>query len=336
MTAATRRTTGQRGSTIRRRAGTTAGGAMAIALALGLAGFEPLVSHADAQPGTTAISSSRATVIPQRATAIRLMRPVTVEFEDQRLEDVINFVAELTGADIDAKYLDDRATEGLDPDQLVSVAVENVTALRLLEMVLERSQSEFSTGGNSWQFTDLGTLEIGPKERLNARKRLEIYPIGDMIFHVPNYSEAPELDLEQILQSGGGGGGGGGQSPFEDSQGQDEFEPVDEEATSQEIMDIIRELIEPEQWRLNGGDAASMRYWRGNLIVTAPDYVHRQINGYPWWPAAGHTAALVNNRRWVSLNWDASFGNIEGFEQVPVSAVVGGRIIRSDDPGGGG
>jgi len=310
------------------------GATLGVLLAGGLLVGGPMPA-ASAQSAAQARASAD-TRFPQRQTAIKLMRRVTVEFEDQRLEDVVSFVKELTGADIDAKFIDDRNTEGLDPDQLVSVSVENVTALKLLEIVLDRTESEFSAGGNTWQFTETGTLEIGPKERLNARKRMEIYPIGDMIFHVPNYDEAPELDLEQILQSGGGGGGGGGQSPFEDTDDQGDFANVDEEEVSREIMDIILELVEPEQWRDNGGDAASMRYWRTNLIINAPDYIHRQINGYAWWPASGHTVALVNDRRWVSLNWDASFGNIEGFEQVPVSAVVGGRIISSDDVLGGG
>ena len=35
-------------------------------------------------------------------------------------------------------------------------------------------------------------------------------------------------------------------------------------------------------WIENGGDSASIRYYQGVLIVRAPDFVHRQLGGYPF------------------------------------------------------
>lgn len=37
---------------------------------------------------------------PQRDTILRLSRPITVDLRDQRLEDVLTFIAELTEADL--------------------------------------------------------------------------------------------------------------------------------------------------------------------------------------------------------------------------------------------
>ena len=42
------------------------------------------------------------------------------------------------------------------------------------------------------------------------------------------------------------------------------------------------ETIEPDAWQVNGGDAASIRYYQGTLIVRAPDYIQRQLGGYPF------------------------------------------------------
>lgn len=270
--------------------------------------------------------------IPQRETAIKLARRVTVEFDDQRVKDVMDFVIDLTQADIDVKYLDERNSDGLDPDQTISIKAQNVTALQLIEMILDRAESEFSTTGNTWQFSKLGTLEIGPKERLNKRRRVEIYSIADMLVDIPRYDNAPQFDLNSILQSSRGGGG---QSPFSDS-GQDNVDRITRQEKADEIITILQELVEPEQWVDNGGESATLRYWQGNLIINAPDYVHRQINGYPWWPASRTTVTQVRGRRWVSLNLNTAISEIEGFESEPVSAVVNGRIIRSDRPGGGG
>ncbi len=275
-------------------------------------------------------------VIPQRETAIKLLRPVTVQFQDQRLEDIINFVKDFTGADIEPKWIDDNNADGLDPDQTITLRANGISALQLLELVLEKAESEFSTTGNTWQFTSTGTLEIGPKERLNKHRRIEIYNISDMLIEIPDYNDAPTFDLNSILQNTGRGGGGGGRSPFQNTQQQNTFNVTPMEERAEDIRILLTELVEPEQWVDNGGDAASIRYWQGNFIVNAPDYVHRQINGYPWWPARATTVTMVQGRRYVSLNMNASFAEVEGFESQPISAVVGGRIVRSDDPGGGG
>lgn len=287
-----------------------------------------------AQAGAVAARAGR--VIPQRETAIKILRPVTIQFQDQRLEDVMNFIRDFTGADIDPKWIDDNNADGLDKEKTITLRAEGISALQLLEMVLERAESEFSTSGNTWQFTSAGTLEVGPRERLNKRRRVEIYNIADLLTVAPPYTDAPDFDLDSILQSGGGGGGGGGQSPFSGGNQNQDWDIAPMEERAEEIREIITELVEPDQWVDNGGDAASIRYWQGNFIVNAPDYVHRELSGYPWWPASATRVSVVNGRRYVSLNMDTSFAELEGLENQPVSAVVGGRIVRSDDPGGGG
>jgi hypothetical protein len=41
---------------------------------------------------------------------------------------------------------------------------------------------------------------------------------------------------------------------------------------------MIRETIRPEIWRENGG-TASIRYYNGHLVVTAPRSVHEALGG---------------------------------------------------------
>lgn len=304
------------------------------ALIAGLAAAS-IAGLAQAQLVTQSGTPIRATrVIPQRATAQKLLRPVTVSFQDQRLEDVFNFVRDFTGADILPLYADDKFNDGLDPDATITLDVQGVSALQLIEMVLEQAETEFSTDGNSWQFTPTGTFEAGPKERLNKHRRIEVYNIADMLILVPDYPDAPTFDLNSILQSSGGGGGG--QSPFQGGNQNQTNTVIPLAERADDIRLLLTELVEPNQWIDNGGDAASIRYWQGNFIVNAPDYVHRELNGYPWWPASATRVTMVQGRRYVTLNSESSFAEVEDFVNQPISAVVGGRIVRSDDPGGGG
>ena len=50
---------------------------------------------------------------------------------------------------------------------------------------------------------------------------------------------------------------------------------------AQEVVELIVGAIEPNAWARNGGDWASIKYHDGALVVRAPDFIHRAINGYP-------------------------------------------------------
>jgi hypothetical protein len=277
---------------------------------------------------------------PARDTLTRLGRRVTIKLEEERLEDVLRFIQEYTGAEFEIMWTDERNTEGLDPDQTVTLEVKNQPTLNLLERVLDEVQNDFD--GNTWQFSKYGNFQVGPKARLGRpnNRRIEIYDIHDLIMDLPDYEDVPDIDLQQSLQQsqgGRGGGGGGGQSPFRNTQQNDENEnrrTIEERAN--EVVDIITALVEPEQWIDNGGESATIRLWNGTVIVNAPDFVHRQINGYRWYPSRLQSSRVVKGRRYVGLSIDTGISKIDGFAQAPVSAVVGGQIVRSNDPGGGG
>jgi len=297
-----------------------------------------LVGVAAAQTVTVPVPSSgevRTSRSPQRDTLRKMMRPVSIEFTGTRLEDAMRYITEVSQADIDVMWLDDRATVGLDKDVEITLKVERVTALTLLEKVLERATGDTTgTGGSTWQLSETGALQVGPKERLNKFRRVELYAMQDLLLETPDFIEAPQFDLQSILQSTQGGGGG--QSPFQDTENEPPPRRPFEDRVA-ELISVITSLVEPEQWVDNGGEGASIRAFQGSLIVNAPDYVHRQLNGYPFWPSSGTRMANRNGRRYVTIGTSSSIGKVDGFVEHPVTAVVGGRLISSDPnrgPGG--
>ena len=218
---------------------------------------------------------------PRYETMARLAKPITVDFKDARLGDVMEFLQTVSQVDIEPMWIDDQYTDGLDKDQSVSVAARNIAVLSVIERVLDKVQTDFD--GNTWQLSDTGALEVGPKSRLNKEKRLQIYDIQDLLFQVNNYAEVPQLDLDAAIQQGGQGGGGGGGSIFEDNSNDTATQPSQEDQAKQ-LIDIIIEFVEPEQWRDNGGDGGTITYYRGTFLIRAPDYIHRQLGGYSFWP----------------------------------------------------
>lgn len=309
---------------------------------LALAQAQPAATPASA-PGAPATASApspqgqptlRLTGNPQRDTLIRMMRPVTISLKDTSLEAALRFVTDVTGADIEIMWADDRNATGLDKEQTISLEFQRGSALSLIDRILEKAGDSSGAGSSTWQLSESGSLQVGPRSRLNQWKRVVLYPINDLLLELPRFGNAPELDLQNVLQQSGQGGGGGGQSPFNDQDEEtDPRRPLVERAT--EIVELLQQLIEPEQWVDNGGEGGSMRFFQGSLIVNAPDYMHRQLNGYPFWPKSSTRVASTNGRRYVSLGMDASLAKLVGFEQFPVSAVTGsGEIVTSNPPGG--
>ena len=152
----------------------------------------------------------------------------------------------------------------------------NEPALSLLERILAAANPD-SGGDATWQLTSSGTVQVGPRSRLNKFKRLQIYAIDDLVREIPNYTEHPTIDLQQALQTGRGNGSG---SPIREKTAEGaSVTPSVRERNTQDLVSLIRDLIEPEQWNENGGSGGTIRLYRGALIINAPDYIHRAIGG---------------------------------------------------------
>lgn len=266
----------------------------------------------------------------KRDTMIRLQRPVNLDVEGTPLRDVVEYIETVTETDLDPLWIDDRHPVGLDPELPIDVKSANSTALAVIERVLDAVDT--AQGGvtdSTWQFTESGGFEFGPKERLARRGGVVVYDLSDLIFEMADPPPAPQFDLQTVFQAGGGqGGGGGGQSPFQLNQQQQQGagEPLEERM--QLVLDVVRTFVEPRGWASAGGTAAQAQIYRSQLIINAPDYVHRAIEGYSWWPrdlqrfGTARTPGGDRSRRWVTKSIDPETGAIRESDPMDVSVRV--------------
>lgn len=292
-----------------------------------------------------------------------LYTDMTVEFQETPARDVFDFLQTTLGINILPRYIDDRgAFSGIDPETPITLNVKDQSALNVLELVLAQCED---IDPCTWQLRD-GFVEVGTKERLSAPAAREIryYPIRDLIFEPPRFNNAPELDLDAALNQGGNFGGGGGGGGFGGGGGGgfggggggsgggggggvgggslfgdigEEPERTSELERAQQVIDIIVELVEPESWVQNGGDAASIRYFQGTLIVRAPDYIQRQIGGYPF--AIRPTNRVVSagsGSRYVTFTGGLSNVTNADFRTVPVGGAAGNSTGGSGSDGASG
>jgi hypothetical protein len=281
-----------------------------------------------------------------------LYTDLSADFNQTPAKDAIEYVAKVLDIPIVARYDTDKATTGIDPETPITLKVEGKPGLTVLELILEQCAT---VDPCTWQLRE-GFVEIGTKERLSvpAARELRMYPVRDLLFEAPYFDNAPNFNLNSAIQQGnsggqgggggggsggggggfGGGGGGGGMGggggggsggggggifgePGEDPERKSEDEKV------QQLVDIILETIEPDAWTDNGGEYASIRFYQGVLIIRAPDYIHRQIGGYPF---AGRpvSAAPAAGPRYVTFDAPISIVSNVGFRPVRVEGAAGG------------
>jgi hypothetical protein len=212
-----------------------------------------------------------------------------LKFQGVTLNDAIDFLRDVSGANITVNW---KALEsaGVSRDSAVNLHLRGVTMRKALELLLNEAG-----GGDQLTFdVDQGVIEITTRELADSRMITRVYPVDDLIMEIPDFTDAPQFSLDASQnQSGGGGGGGGGgaggggggqvtvantlfanQGQLNQSQNQGKTKTE----RAQDLVDLIENLVFPDIWSDHGGKA-SIRYFNGSLVVTAPRSVQEAIGG---------------------------------------------------------
>ncbi len=225
---------------------------------------------------------------------------LTVNFDQTPAREVFDYVRTTLGINLIARYSDDAIGHGIDPQTPITLSAEDMYAVEVLELILEQCATVEAC---TWQLRK-SFLEVGTKDRLSspAAREVRVYPIDELIYEPPRFNNAPGVGINYLYSGYGGyarpyvgrfsgayGGGyyGGYPGGYGGSIGPTLATPTTDQGKSQraqEIVNLIIDTIEPNAWAQTGGEWASIRYRDGSLIVNAPDYIHRQINGYPHVP----------------------------------------------------
>jgi type II secretory pathway component GspD/PulD (secretin) len=205
-----------------------------------------------------------------------------VRFEETAFEQVMDFLGEMTKVNISVDWTD-LADNGVERDKPVTVRLSNVTFRTVLNEVLSQAGGDvhlaFAVGD--------GLLRIATKQKLDRNKLVLIYDIRDLLVNVPQATRQAAFDVTQGMgqggTSGGGGGGGGGMFGGQGGgmqQGGDQYGGQNGQQPgqlAQQVIDIIRQTVEPDSWRETGGGDGSIRDLNGQLIIYNTSDAHRQV-----------------------------------------------------------
>lgn len=249
----------------RQRRGTLTFAALLLAAATTVA--------AAAKPSTQATPQ---TVSPRLIASLALDRPLTFNVHEERLEDVISFLEQLADCSLAVHWDDDLATDGMNREALISLSASNLSLRLVLERISEQADAQQHRGDTStWQLTDDGRLEIGPRSRLNGHKRIEVYYIGDLTSTTPDFPQSAIIDLQASLAASQGSGS----QPTLTAPSDEPSALTTDASPNDQLIETIIQTIEPDQWNRHAGDGARIHPYNDWLIINAPGYIHRQLVG---------------------------------------------------------
>jgi general secretion pathway protein D len=196
-----------------------------------------------------------------------------VNFEDQPFDQVVGFLTDVSRMNIAVDW-EDLASNGIDRDKPVSLRLNDVKLRTVLSEVLTQVGGDvplkFAVGE--------GLVRVATKEKLDRDKHILVYDIRDLLTEIPRFVGRTELDaLDSGPERGGEAGGGdlfaprGGDLEAVGPNGDRDEEMVDQ------IMDLVRDVVEPDSWRETGGGEAALRELNGQLIVYNTSEAHQQV-----------------------------------------------------------
>ena len=190
------------------------------------------------------------------------------------LRDALDFLRDSAGLNLHVNW---RAMEGagVAADTPVTLRLRNVAARKALQSVLNEAAGD---AGLLTYYVAENVVHVTTRDEADRQHVTRVYPVGDLLVNVPNFADAPDLNV------GGGGGGGGrgrGGSSFGGGGGSRTGLGSDEQTTTraereQALVDLITSTVSPDVWQQNGGTATIVLY-HDRLIVTAPRSVHQQL-----------------------------------------------------------
>ncbi|MHC4711478.1 MAG: hypothetical protein ACYTA3_13980, partial [Planctomycetota bacterium] len=233
----------------------------------------------------------------RRVSQVLSQTRIPVDFAGNSFEQVADYLTRVTGENV---YVDWKALSfiGVDREDEVNLQLNDVSAAVALDRILEQVGDELDRP--QWAIQD-GIVTISSDEALRKHTVSIVYDIRDLLFEVPYFGNAPDLDLSNAFNqtagigggfgggglggggafgNGGGGrgnGGGGGGAVF--GEPGDEPPRISREELVEQIVGIIQENIDPEGWRDLGGDTGTLQELNGNLIITNTLRNHRGIEG---------------------------------------------------------
>jgi hypothetical protein len=236
------------------------------------------------------VGAASSTPRPQNFNTVSILnqRVPEITFEDLSLEQVMSWLADFTHMNVNVRW-QILADAGVDRDKPISIHARNLRLSQVLWLIMSEAAGTelklaYRASGN--------LLVLSTAEDLDKEMVTKIYDVADLLIKLPAATRQGAFNVTQGLGqtgqggSGGGGGGGAGGGMFGQGQGQQQQQQGMRGDTTggtdqqlQQLVDLIRQTIEPDTWRENGGSGSIIAFQK-SIVVRNTLLVHQRLGGY--------------------------------------------------------
>lgn len=277
--------------------GRIAGVVVGALLTAVMAGAVPVVHGANGQGGgageAAGVSAApRTRAVPARLALGQPLRELSVD--NVSLERVLNYLRDTSGANVVVNWRVLEEQANVTRETPITLSVREVSLRKVLRLVLDQASPEvplvFPVESN--------VISVTTEQEADKNMITRVYIVDDLVMTNNNPAPPPSMNLQTVTSSGTTSGGttgstvgGGTGSLFEPAQaaGGNTQEDTPQQRGN-DLVTLIQEVVRPTIWRANGG-TASIRYFNGKLIVTAPVSVQEAIGG-PAAPEGGQRLGM--------------------------------------------
>jgi type II secretory pathway component GspD/PulD (secretin) len=191
-----------------------------------------------------------------------------VELPNIPFSDAIDYLRDVTGANILVNW---KALEADSIDKTtttVTVALHDVKFSKVLDIILQEA------GAGKLAYTiDEGVITISTADELNKAVKTQVYDITDLLIN-PNFDPTISSIGGGSAQVSGGGGGGGGGTLQQGTQSN----TTDREQQLTDIKKKIENTVEFSSWKDNDPNGyGQIDDFNNQLIITQTSEVHQKI-----------------------------------------------------------
>lgn len=221
----------------------------------------------------------------------KLDRRIPVDYDGQALAKVIDDLAHEMDVNVAVAW-NDLEAQGIQRDDPVNLRFPTeMTFRKALGEILDQAGGNVELGFAAKD----GLIKVATKDQLDRDVYTEVYPIEDLLMAVPDYNyDGPPFGIQQgrpetvggrfasatFDRTGGGFGEGefGGRERESGRRRRGHTEDDDErQVRVDDLLDLIRNTIEPNSWRDNGGAVAAIAELGGQLVVTQTSAAHAEV-----------------------------------------------------------
>ncbi len=239
--------------------------------------------------GAICLSSAPSNAQVRRGAISHLLDQVQPDLKltDATLADALDYIRDTSGLNVVVDWKSLEAVN-IDRNTLINLHLHSVTLRKALTMML----NEAGAGSLLTFYVQDNVLQITTGAKADTVLYTLVYPVGDLLITIPNYSIQDISGIANQSSSGGGvtiggtstGGGGIGNSLAQSGGGGSSMSSGANQSTQTieqqgaALVSLIKSTIRPEVWKDNGGNS-SIQFFRNSLIVTAPISVQEAIGG---------------------------------------------------------